>query len=243
MLEWQEVRRRRGIAAFVTGMAALALLAPIRPAVTPETSIGLLLGLDAILEWLHGQRRPTLPERMGAWREGAVTLVMAVLLLSAPLLSGDALVIFFAASFISEGIRRLTRLWSRRDPTRYRRRILIGSLDIAAGVGMLLLLRAHAAVRWTVAIAAALRLLESACDDDGAIRPFEGDTAIFITPGYRFRAIDGLMTNFHLPRSTLFMLVSALMGLERMQAVYAHAIREGYRFYSYGDSSLLLPNP
>lgn len=88
-----------------------------------------------------------------------------------------------------------------------------------------------------------LRLLESACDDDGAIRPFEGDTAIFITPGYRFRAIDGLMTNFHLPRSTLFMLVSALMGLERMQAVYAHAIREGYRFYSYGDSSLLLPNP
>ncbi|HEY0957891.1 MAG TPA: tRNA preQ1(34) S-adenosylmethionine ribosyltransferase-isomerase QueA [Novosphingobium sp.] len=86
-----------------------------------------------------------------------------------------------------------------------------------------------------------LRLLESACGEDGMIRPFEGDTAIFITPGYRFRAIDGLMTNFHLPRSTLFMLVSALMGLERMQAVYAHAIREGYRFYSYGDASLLLP--
>jgi len=86
-----------------------------------------------------------------------------------------------------------------------------------------------------------LRLLESAADEDGTIRPFEGDTAIFITPGYRFRAIDGLMTNFHLPRSTLFMLVSALMGLERMQAVYGHAIGEGYRFYSYGDSSLLLP--
>ncbi|HMO69700.1 MAG TPA: S-adenosylmethionine:tRNA ribosyltransferase-isomerase, partial [Novosphingobium sp.] len=68
-----------------------------------------------------------------------------------------------------------------------------------------------------------------------------GDTAIFITPGYRFRAIDGLMTNFHLPRSTLFMLVSALMGLGRMQAAYAHAIAAGYRFYSYGDSSLLLP--
>ncbi len=86
-----------------------------------------------------------------------------------------------------------------------------------------------------------LRLLESATDEGGAIRPFEGDTAIFITPGYRFRAIDGLMTNFHLPKSTLFMLVSALMGLERMQATYAHAIAREYRFYSYGDSSLLLP--
>jgi S-adenosylmethionine:tRNA ribosyltransferase-isomerase len=87
-----------------------------------------------------------------------------------------------------------------------------------------------------------LRLLEGAAGEDGIIRPFDGDTAIFITPGYRFRAIDGLMTNFHLPRSTLFMLVSALMGLGRMQAVYAHAIAEGYRFYSYGDSSLLLPD-
>jgi S-adenosylmethionine:tRNA ribosyltransferase-isomerase len=86
-----------------------------------------------------------------------------------------------------------------------------------------------------------LRLLESAADDHGTIQPFEGDTAIFITPGYSFRAIDGLMTNFHLPRSTLFMLVSALMGREAMQAAYAHAIASGYRFYSYGDASLLLP--
>jgi S-adenosylmethionine:tRNA ribosyltransferase-isomerase len=86
-----------------------------------------------------------------------------------------------------------------------------------------------------------LRLLESAAGEDGTISPFEGDTSIFITPGYRFRAIDGLMTNFHLPKSTLFMLVSALMGLERMQAAYAHGIESGYRFYSYGDSSLLLP--
>ena len=85
-----------------------------------------------------------------------------------------------------------------------------------------------------------LRLLESATGEDGIIRPFAGDTSIFITPGYRFRAIDGLMTNFHLPKSTLFMLVSALMGLERMQAAYAHAIAQGYRFYSYGDSSLLI---
>jgi S-adenosylmethionine:tRNA ribosyltransferase-isomerase len=86
-----------------------------------------------------------------------------------------------------------------------------------------------------------LRLIESACGEDGAIRPFEGDTTIFITPGYRFKGVDGLITNFHLPRSTLFMLVSALMGLERMQAAYRHAIESGYRFYSYGDSSLLLP--
>jgi S-adenosylmethionine:tRNA ribosyltransferase-isomerase len=86
-----------------------------------------------------------------------------------------------------------------------------------------------------------LRLIESAAKDDGTIAPFEGDTAIFITPGYRFKAVDGLMTNFHLPRSTLFMLVSALMGLDVMKTAYAHAIASGYRFYSYGDSSLLLP--
>jgi S-adenosylmethionine:tRNA ribosyltransferase-isomerase len=86
-----------------------------------------------------------------------------------------------------------------------------------------------------------LRLLESAAAEDGNIRPFEGDTAIFITPGYRFRAIDGLITNFHLPRSTLFMLVSALIGLDVMKSAYEHAIDTGYRFYSYGDASLLLP--
>lgn len=86
-----------------------------------------------------------------------------------------------------------------------------------------------------------LRLLESAADDDGSVQPFEGDTAIFITPGYRFKVVDGLMTNFHLPKSTLMMLVSALMGMDRMKAVYAHAIAQKYRFYSYGDSSLLLP--
>ena len=86
-----------------------------------------------------------------------------------------------------------------------------------------------------------LRLLESAADEACVIHPFAGDTSIFITPGYRFRAIDGLMTNFHLPKSTLMMLVSALMGIERMQEAYAYAIANEYRFYSYGDSSLLLP--
>jgi len=88
-----------------------------------------------------------------------------------------------------------------------------------------------------------LRLLESAADEDGIIHPFCDDTAIFITPGYRFRAVDVLMTNFHLPKSTLFMLVSAFSGLETMQRAYAHAIETGYRFYSYGDASLLFPGP
>ena len=84
-----------------------------------------------------------------------------------------------------------------------------------------------------------LRLLESATGADGVIRPFMDETAIFITPGYRFRAADGLMTNFHLPKSTLFMLVSAFAGPQTMRAAYAHAIDTGYRFYSYGDASLL----
>jgi S-adenosylmethionine:tRNA ribosyltransferase-isomerase len=88
-----------------------------------------------------------------------------------------------------------------------------------------------------------LRLLESATTEDGEVRPFHGDTAIFITPGYRFRAADVLMTNFHLPKSTLFMLVSAFAGLETMRAAYAHAVRDGYRFYSYGDGSLLFRQP
>src|SRR6202158_4454349 len=84
-----------------------------------------------------------------------------------------------------------------------------------------------------------LRLLESATAEDGTIEPFSGETAIFITPGYRFRAVDILLTNFHLPRSTLFMLVSAFSGLDAMKRAYAHAIDSGYRFYSYGDACLL----
>ncbi len=86
-----------------------------------------------------------------------------------------------------------------------------------------------------------LRLMESAADAEGLLHEFEGDTDIFITPGYKFRAVDLLMTNFHLPKSTLFMLVSAFAGSEVMQDAYRHAIDTGYRFYSYGDSSLLYP--
>ncbi|BAT60663.1 S-adenosylmethionine:tRNA ribosyltransferase-isomerase [Variibacter gotjawalensis] len=85
----------------------------------------------------------------------------------------------------------------------------------------------------------ALRLLESAASEDGTLAPFAGDTAIFITPGYRFRVADLMLTNFHLPRSTLFMLVAAFSGLDVMQRAYAHAIKDGYRFYSYGDACLL----
>lgn len=87
----------------------------------------------------------------------------------------------------------------------------------------------------------ALRLLESAAGEDNEIHAFAGDTAIFITPGYRFKAVDLMMTNFHLPRSTLFMLVSAFSGLDTMQRAYKHAIDTGYRFYSYGDACLLYP--
>lgn len=88
-----------------------------------------------------------------------------------------------------------------------------------------------------------LRTLESAAGPDGVLHPFDGETDIFITPGYRFRAVDMLLTNFHLPRSTLFMLVSALMGLDLMKKAYAEAIHQGYRFYSYGDACLLRPQP
>jgi S-adenosylmethionine:tRNA ribosyltransferase-isomerase len=83
------------------------------------------------------------------------------------------------------------------------------------------------------------RVLESAADENGRLRPFSGETDIFITPGYEFRCVDALMTNFHLPRSTLFMLISAFSGLKTMQAAYAHAVQSGYRFYSYGDACLL----
>jgi S-adenosylmethionine:tRNA ribosyltransferase-isomerase len=88
----------------------------------------------------------------------------------------------------------------------------------------------------------ALRLLESAAREDGTVQAFSGDTSVFITPGYKFTAVDLMLTNFHLPRSTLFMLVAAFSGLETMQNAYAHAIKAGYRFYSYGDACLLYPS-
>ena len=101
---------------------------------------------------------------------------------------------------------------------------------------------AHASGGRIVAVGStALRLLESAAGDDGQLHAFAGDTAIFITPGYRFKAADLMLTNFHLPRSTLFMLVAAFSGLETMKWAYAHAIAGGYRFYSYGDACLLYP--
>jgi S-adenosylmethionine:tRNA ribosyltransferase-isomerase len=100
----------------------------------------------------------------------------------------------------------------------------------------------HAAGGLVVAVGTtSLRLLESAADERGRVAPFVGETSLFITPGYRFRVVDLLLTNFHLPRSTLFMLVAAFAGLERMKAAYAHAIRQGYRFFSYGDACLLHP--
>lgn len=111
--------------------------------------------------------------------------------------------------------------------------------SVGAGTADALNAVRHAGGRIVAVGTTALRLLESATGEDGVVKPFSGDTAIFITPGYRFRAVDMLMTNFHLPRSTLFMLVSAFCGLDIMKRAYAHAIAEEYRFYSYGDASLL----
>ena len=104
-----------------------------------------------------------------------------------------------------------------------------GVIDAARGAG-----RRVVAVGTT-----SLRILEAAADEGGRVAPWSSTTDIFITPGYRFRAVDALLTNFHLPRSTLFMLVSAFSGLDTMRRAYAHAVREGYRFYSYGDACLL----
>jgi len=109
------------------------------------------------------------------------------------------------------------------------------SADVAAALNA----ARRAGGRIVAAGSTSLRLLESAAGEDGIIRPFAGETALFITPGYRFRVVDLMLTNFHLPRSTLFMLVSAFCGLEVMRRAYAHAIASGYRFYSYGDACLL----
>ncbi|MCX4194803.1 tRNA preQ1(34) S-adenosylmethionine ribosyltransferase-isomerase QueA [Methylobacterium organophilum] len=127
------------------------------------------------------------------------------------------------------------------DTDGHRMHAEIGILDAATADA---LNAARAAGGRIVAVGTtALRLLESAARPDGTLAPFSGPTEIFITPGYRFRAVDALVTNFHLPRSTLFMLVSAFSGLKTMRAAYAHAIGAGYRFYSYGDASLLFPGP
>jgi S-adenosylmethionine:tRNA ribosyltransferase-isomerase len=125
------------------------------------------------------------------------------------------------------------------DTAEHRMHAEIGHID-AATADALNAVRARGG-RVVAVGTTALRLLESAADETGCLHPFAGPTEIFITPGYRFRAVDALMTNFHLPRSTLFMLVSAFSGLDTMRAAYAHAIAAGYRFYSYGDASLLFP--
>ena len=125
------------------------------------------------------------------------------------------------------------------DTSQHRMHAERATLDVATAAR---LNAVHAAGGRIAAVGTtSLRTLESAATPDGTVLPFDGETDIFITPGYRFRAVDLLVTNFHLPRSTLFMLVSALMGLEVMKAAYAEAIAQGYRFYSYGDACLLMP--
>jgi S-adenosylmethionine:tRNA ribosyltransferase-isomerase len=123
------------------------------------------------------------------------------------------------------------------DVSRHRMHAERGEITAAAAAAIN---AARAAGGRVVAVGTtSLRLLETAADDDGTLRPFAGETELFILPGYRFRAVDRLLTNFHLPRSTLFMLVCAFAGTARMRAAYAHAIATGYRFYSYGDACLL----
>jgi S-adenosylmethionine:tRNA ribosyltransferase-isomerase len=116
---------------------------------------------------------------------------------------------------------------------------LLAALDAAGTIGADAA-RAITAARRVIAVGTtSLRLIESAAEPDGSVAPFAGETDLFILPGYRFRRVDLLLTNFHLPRSTLFMLVCAFAGTARMRAAYAHAIASGYRFYSYGDACLL----
>ena len=119
------------------------------------------------------------------------------------------------------------------DITAHRMHAERGTITPAAAAAI------NAARRIVAVGTTSLRLLESAADEHGRVHPFDGDTSLFITPGYRVRTAAALLTNFHLPRSTLFMLTCAFAGTARMQAAYAHAIATGYRFYSYGDSSLL----
>jgi len=113
--------------------------------------------------------------------------------------------------------------------------------EVSAETALVLNAARSAGRRVVAAGTTSLRILESAAQPSGAISAFAGDTSIFITPGYKFRAVDALLTNFHLPRSTLFMLVCAFSGLDAMRAAYAHAIAANYRFYSYGDACLLFP--
>lgn len=115
--------------------------------------------------------------------------------------------------------------------------------ELSAGVAAALMAARRAGGRIVPVGSTALRTLESAAAEGGTIRPFSGETALFITPGYRFKTVDAMLTNFHLPRSTLFMLVAAFCGLDTMQRAYAHAIAEEYRFYSYGDACLLFRKP
>src|SRR5262245_7208357 len=123
-----------------------------------------------------------------------------------------------------------------------RNHIMHAEVGVIAATAAEAIARTRAAGGRIVAVGTtSLRLLETAADEGGSIRPFSGDTNLFITPGYRFKAVDVLLTNFHLPRSTLFMLVAAFAGLERMKAAYEHAKAAGYRFYSYGDCCLLHP--
>ncbi|RJL05383.1 tRNA preQ1(34) S-adenosylmethionine ribosyltransferase-isomerase QueA [Paracoccus siganidrum] len=174
-----------------------------------------------------------------AARQGAVAAPTASLHFDQPLLDGlAARGVEFAHVTLHVGAGTFLPV-KVEDVTTHRMHAEWGEVSEAAAAAVN---AARAEGRRVIAVGTtALRLVESAATPEGALRPFSGTTDIFIYPGHQFRVIDGLMTNFHLPKSTLLMLVSALMGQQRIREIYAHAVRSGYRFFSYGDASLLIP--
>jgi len=201
-----------------------------------------MLGRPPLPPYICARRAPAPPDRddyqtMFADRPGAVAAPTAGLHFTERLverLAARGVALYRVTLHVGAGTFLPVKAEDTRDHTMHEEWGRIAAATAAA------LNEARAAGGRLVAVGTtSLRLVESAAGEDGRIRPFEGRTGIFITPGYRFRAADMLLTNFHLPRSTLFMLVAAFSGLERMKQAYAHAIAARYRFYSYGDACLL----
>nr|WP_111298614.1 tRNA preQ1(34) S-adenosylmethionine ribosyltransferase-isomerase QueA [Paracoccus saliphilus] len=174
-----------------------------------------------------------------ATRQGAVAAPTASLHFDAPLLAAlEARGVEFVHVTLHVGAGTFLPV-KVEDVTTHRMHAEWGEISPAAAAAIT---RAKAEGRRVIPVGTtALRLIESAAVADGRVEPFQGTTDIFIYPGYHFRVTDGLMTNFHLPKSTLMMLVSAVMGAENIKSIYGHAVRSGYRFFSYGDASLLIP--
>jgi S-adenosylmethionine:tRNA ribosyltransferase-isomerase len=219
-----------------------------------EVTLGFALAEAALLERLEAEGQMPLPpyirrpqggdprdrqdyQTLFARRPGAVAAPTAALHFTAPLMSalaGRGIAHAFVTLHVGAGTFLPVKALDTAGHRMHGERFELGPETVAA------IERARGAGRRVVAVGTTvLRTLESAADTGGQLLPAAGETRLFITPGFRFRVVDRLLTNFHLPRSTLFMLVAAFAGLERIKAAYGHAIRRGYRFYSYGDACLL----